>query len=170
MFSLLQNVHTYLVISFVVMLIALFKFGYKKLDNQLNKGIENIKFTLNDLESKKIAANEQIIQLKKELQIVNDEVSEAISKAEQTAKEITEKSNKDIEQILKNKQTEYDMALKRIEQGFLVELKNKLVSLILNDLEKKLKEGKNSREFQNDLIENSIENLETLVTKYIKHN
>ncbi|MDO4974900.1 MAG: ATP synthase F0 subunit B [Alphaproteobacteria bacterium] len=170
MFSLLQNVHTYLVISFVVMLIALFKFGYKKLDNQLNKGIENIKFTLNDLESKKIAANEQIIQLKKELQIVNDEVSEAISKAEQTAKEITEKSNKDIEQILKNKQAEYDMALKRIEQGFLVELKNKLVSLILNDLEKKLKEGKESRELQNDLIENSIENLETLVTKYIKHN
>lgn len=170
MFSLLQNVHTYLVISFVVMLIALFKFGYKKLDNQLNKGIENIKFTLNDLESKKIAANEQIIQLKKELQIVNDEVSEAISKAEQTAKEITEKSNKDIEQILKNKQTEYDIALKRIEQGFLVELKNKLVSLILNDLEKKLKEGKESRELQNDLIENSIENLETLVTKYIKHN
>lgn len=170
MFSLLQNVHTYLVISFVVMLIALFKFGYKKLDNQLNKGIENIKFTLNDLESKKIAANEQIIQLKKELQIVNDEVSEAISKAEQTAKEITEKSNKDIEQILKNKQAEYDMALKRIEQGFLVELKNKLVSLILNDLEKKLREGKESRELQNDLIENSIENLETLVTKYIKHN
>ena len=107
MFSLLQNVHTYLVISFVVMLIALFKFGYKKLDNQLNKGIENIKFTLNDLESKKIAANEQIIQLKKELQIVNDEVSEAISKAEQTAKEITEKSNKDIEQILKNKQISF---------------------------------------------------------------
>ena len=108
--------------------------------------------------------------IKKELQIVNDEVSEAISKAEQTAKEITEKSNKDIEQILKNKQAEYDMALKRIEQGFLVELKNKLVSLILNDLEKKLKEGKESRELQNDLIENSIENLETLVTKYIKHN
>ncbi len=167
MFSIFQNIHTYLVISFVVMLVFLFKFGYRKLDSQLNKDIENIKFTLNDLETKKIEANDQINQLKQELQTANDNILKAISKAEQKAKEITENSNKNIEEILKNKQAEYDAALRRIEQGFLVELKNKLVYLILKNLEEKLKEGKTSRELQNDLIENSIENLETLVAKYI---
>lgn len=170
MFSIFQNIHTYLVISFVVMLVFLFKFGYRKLDNQLNKDIENIKSTLSDLESKKIEANDQINQLKQELQTANDNILKAISNAEQKAKEITENSNKNIEKILKEKQSEYDASLKKIEQGYLIELKNKLVSLILKDLEEKLKEGKSSRELQNDLIENSIENLENLVEKYIKYN
>ena len=170
MFSIFQNIHMYLVISFVVMLVFLFKFGYRKLDNQLSKDIENIRSTLSDLESKKIEANDQIKQLKQELQVANDNIIKAISNAEQKAKEITENSNKNIEKILKEKQSEYDASLKKIEQGYLIELKNKLVSLILKDLEEKLKEGKSSREFQNNLIENSIKNLENLVEKYIKHN
>lgn len=168
MFSIFQNVHTYLVISFIVMLVFLFKFGYRKLDNRLNEDIENIKFTLNDLERKKLESNEEINHLKRELQDANDSISKAISKAEQKAKEITENSNKNIEEILKNKQTEYESIRERIEQSFLVDLKNKLVSLILKDLEKRIKETQGSREFQNDLIENSIEHLENLVKKYIK--
>jgi len=168
MFSIFQNVHTYLVISFIVMLVFLFKFGYRKLDNRLNEDIENIKFTLNDLERKKLESNEEINHLKRDLQDANDSISKAISKAEQKAKEITENSNKNIEEILKNKQTEYESIRKRIEQSFLVDLKNKLVSLILKDLEKRIKETQGSREFQNDLIENSIEHLENLVKKYIK--
>ncbi len=170
MFSIFQNIHTYLVVSFVVMFIFLFKFGYKKFNSLLNRDIENIKSTLNNLESKKIEANDQINQLKLELQTANDNIQKSISNAERKAKEITENSNKNIEKILKDKQSEYDASLQRIEQGYLVELKNKLVYLILNDLKKKLKEGKTSRELQNDLIENSIKNLETLATKYIKDN
>lgn len=168
MFSIFQNVHTYLVISFIVMLVFLFKFGYKKLDNRLNEDIENIKFTLNDLERKKLESNEEINHLKRELQDANDSISKAILRAEQKAKEITENSNKNIEEVLKDKQAEYEAIRKRIEQSFLVDLKNKLVSLILKDLEKRIKETQDSREFQNDLIENSIEHLENLVKKYVK--
>lgn len=168
MFSIFQNVHTYLVISFIVMLVFLFKFGYKKLDNRLNEDIENIKFTLNDLERKKLESNEEINHLKRELQDANDSISKAILRAEQKAKEITENSNKNIEEVLKDKQAEYEAIRKRIEQSFLVDLKNKLVSLILKDLEERIKETQDSREFQNDLIENSIEHLENLVKKYVK--
>lgn len=168
MFSIFQEVHTYLAISFIVMIVLLIKFGYKKIDNKLNEDIKNIKFNLNDLERLKTESNEEIIRLKQELHEVNDSILQAVSKAEQKANEITENSNKNIEKALRDKQADYEAIHKRIEQSFLVDLKNKLVSLILKDLEKKIKESKDSREFQNDLIENSIEHLEDLVKKYIK--
>lgn len=168
MFSIFREVHTYLAISFIVMIVLLFKFGYKKIDNKLNEDIKNIKLNLNDLERRKAESNEEIVRLKQELQDANNSILQAVSKAEQKAKEITENSNKNIEKALKDKQADYEVIRKRIEQSFLVDLKNKLVSLILKDLEKKIKESKDSREFQNDLIENSIEHLENLVKKYIK--
>lgn len=168
MFSIFQEVHTYLAISFIVMIVLLIKFGYKKIDNKLNEDIKNIKFNLNDLGRLKTESNEEIIRLKQELHEVNNSILQAVSKAEQKANEITENSNKNIEKALRDKQADYEAIHKRIEQSFLVDLKNKLVSLILKDLEKKIKESKDSREFQNDLIENSIEHLEDLVKKYIK--
>lgn len=168
MFSIFQNIHTYLLISFVVMIVFVIKLCYKKVDTKLNQDIDSIKNSLNNLEQQKLESINQIASLRNELSEVNANIAQTIAEAEKKAKEITEASNKNIEQTLKEKQIEHAAALQKLDQGFVIELKNKLVALILQDLEDKLNGQQNSREFQNLLIENSIDDLEKLVRQYIK--
>lgn len=166
MIDILQNVHTYLLISFITTIIILFKYFYKKLDNSLEKDVNSIRETLAELENKKIEASNQVELLKQELLETENNISKAVAEAEQKAKEIIETSNKNIAKILEQKQKEYDIALEKIETSFSIELKNKFVTLILQALEEKIKEGQTSREFQNSLIENSIKRLEQLIENY----
>lgn len=164
--NILQDVHTYLFISFLLTGFAIFKFAYKKLDTGLNQNINDMKDLLSDLEKRKLEAETHLQHLKNELKNVNENINKTISETELEAKKITEKSNIKITELVKQKQAEYDFAVDKIKSGLFVELQKKLSEAIIKDLVKKLQTTNKNREFQNTSIENSMDMIEDLVNEH----
>ena len=163
-----QDVHTYLIISFVLMIVLLFKKGYKKLDDGLAKNVNDIKDKMSNLETRKREMNEQLENLRKELDDANSNIDKAVTKAEDKAKKMIEKAGSEINDIVQKKQKEYENTIERIRSGLSIELQNKIINLVVKDLAKKLQDVESNREIQNIGIENSTKMLEELVEKYVK--
>ena len=166
--SIISNVHTYLVISFLLTGWLIFKFAYQKLDARLSKDVNDIRDLLNGLDKKKSESEQQIKLLKNDLIEANDHINKTVSDAEQKAKKLTEKSHQEISNIIKLKQGEYDQAIKKMKSSMTVEMQNKLVDAVIKELVRKLQTARDDRDFQNTSIENSLEMLNNLVDEYLK--
>lgn len=166
--NIFQDIHTYLIISFILMVILIFKKGYKKFDNSLSKNVNDIKDKISNLENRKKEMNDQLEKLKKELIDVNSNIDIAITKAEDKAKKIIEMAGSEINDIVRKKQEEYASTIQKIKSGLSVELQNKIINLVIKDLAKKLQDVESNRKIQNIGIENSTKMLEELVEKYVK--
>ena len=165
MFSVFQDIHTYLALSFVLMLVFVFKFFYKKLDKQLENEVNQVRQSVENIEVSKKDISREIRGLQLELQNANEHMAKSIKDAENKARELAESSNKDVENAIERKQREYNAALAQIRSGLSVELKNKMVGFVLEDLKNKLRSKQDSRDFQNFLIQNSIKSIESLTRK-----
>ena len=164
--NILHDVHIYLLISFLLTGWAIFKFAYKKFDSSLAKNINDMKDLLSNLEKRKCETELHLEKLKNELKNVNESINKTIFETELEAKKITEKTNLEITQLVKKKQGEYDLTVEKIKSGLSVELQNKLTEAVIRELVKKLQKTKETREFQNTSIENSMDMIESLVNKY----
>ena len=166
--SIISNVHTYLVISFLLACWLIFKFAYQRLDSRLSKDVDDIRDLLEGLDKKKSESEQQIKLLKNDLIEANEHINKTVSDAEQKAKKLTEKSHQEISDLIKLKQEEYDQAIEKMKSSMTVEMQNNLVDAVIKELVRKLKSAKNDRDFQNTSIENSLKMLDNLVDEYLK--
>lgn len=166
--NILQDIHAYLIISFLLTCWFVFKIAYKKLDRSLTKEVDDIRNLLDTLKIQKQEAETRLIQLKRELEDAEAKIENTIAAAEEEAQRISEKSNQETSKLVRQKQAEYAQAIKKIEAGISVELQHKIADAIIEKLVSKLQESRDNREFQNLSIENSTAMIEKLVEKYIK--
>ena len=160
--NIIANVHTYLIISFLVTIWLIAKFIYHKLDDKLSKDVEDIKDLLENLEQTKLDSEKQIKNLKAELSVANEQVAKSIAEAERQANDMTEKSNREISDLIAKKQIEYEQAVLKMKSSINVEMQNKLVDAVIKEFIKKLKESREDRDFQNAAIDRSLDMLEKL--------
>lgn len=170
MISIVSNVHTYLVISFLLTGWVIFKFAYKKIDSKISADIRGIQDKIEGLEQKKNEAGKHLKQLQTDLAAANDDVAKALAEASQTAKEMTAKANQEISDLIKTKQLEYDQTIQKMKASLSIELQNKIIDAVIRELAERLRNSKTDREFQNASIENSINMLERLADQYISKN
>jgi F0F1-type ATP synthase membrane subunit b/b' len=147
----------------------LFKLAYKKLDDYLVKSTEDIKKTINDLEKRKIEIEVQFEKLKCDFRDITFHIDNMVKDAEIEAHKIEEKSSGEINEMVRSKQIECEILLRKIRQRFLIEMKSKMVSLMTEALSDKLITSQNDQKMQNISIENSMKMLEELHGKYTKH-
>ncbi|MDR2667116.1 MAG: hypothetical protein LBB34_03345 [Holosporales bacterium] len=167
--NIFQDVHTYLLISFIAMFCLLFKFAYKRLDGYLDKRAKDVENRVNSLEKRKLEIEGQLAKLRDDFQDIILQVDNMIKDSEVEAQKIMEKSSMEINEMVNSKRLEYKAVTERIEQKFLTETQSKMVSLMAEALFNKLLILQNNKEAQNIGVENSIKIFEEVHKKYTKH-
>jgi F0F1-type ATP synthase membrane subunit b/b' len=161
--NILQDVHTYLIISFIGTVVVLWKLAYGKVRDSLDREVEDVRSRISALELRKKETELQLKQLSIDLDGTAAEIEKSLAAAEEEARKITEKSTAKIAAIMGTKQKEYDMAVAKIRAGLMAELHNKVVSLVMASLSERLKKSHDDRKLQNNAIDVSMRMLEKLV-------
>ncbi|MDR1365408.1 MAG: hypothetical protein LBJ42_02375 [Holosporales bacterium] len=163
--TILQDVHTYLILSFIGMLAILWKLAYRKVASSLNCEIDSIRTKISSLETRRKEAELQIKNLGASLEEATGEMEKSIAIAEEEARKITEKSTAKVAAIIAAKQKEYHSSIEKIRAGVMAELHNKIVELVINKLSEKLRESGNDRANQDRAIDVSTRMIEELVNE-----
>ncbi|MBQ7524643.1 MAG: hypothetical protein IJT08_03490 [Alphaproteobacteria bacterium] len=158
----LQDIHTYLVISFLLTGWLVFKFFYKKFDNAISKDINDVRDLLADLEEQKASLERQLLETKAKLTDAENHKQQAISEAKVEAKTVEKCSIASAANAVVKKQAELDEVLARMQTGFSNELRNKLLDATMAALLQKVDAAKGDVNFQEASINNSINALKAL--------
>jgi F0F1-type ATP synthase membrane subunit b/b' len=146
--------------------ILLFKLCYKKLNALLAKNVEDAKLLIDGLEEKKVRAEKRLDELRSSLKNASVNVEKAVFAAEEEAKKITEKSSERVKSAVLKLQEEYETTIEKIRYNLSLELQNKVVSLIIGNMSKKLCEAQTDRSIQNKNIDHSIKMLEGFANEH----
>jgi F0F1-type ATP synthase membrane subunit b/b' len=157
-----QDVHTYLVISFLLTGWLVFKLFYKKFDNAISKDITDIRDLLGSLEEQKKSLEHQLSVEKTTLSEEEEHKLKAISAAKIEAKSIINRTAAEAADIVKKKQAELGETLVKMQNDFSRELRNKFLDATMVALVKKVDEAKKNADFQTTSINNSINALREL--------
>ncbi|MDR0695700.1 MAG: hypothetical protein LBF56_02955 [Holosporales bacterium] len=166
--SIFQDVHTYLIISFVLMLGVLGKTICKRVTGSLSTDIRKLKSDIETLNQKKVEAEELIGHLAKDLETAKASIGKAVMAAESEAAAITKKASDEIDEIVRKKQKEYDNAVAKIRSGLSMELQHKIVDMTIKRIAGKLQDAAADRSIHSEIIEGSAQMLETLAEE-IRH-
>ncbi|MDR3031350.1 MAG: ATP synthase F0 subunit B [Holosporales bacterium] len=164
--SIFYDVHTYLIISFILTIFLIFKFAWGKITQSLQAKIDSVRSLIDSLEKQKKDAEEQMEILKRDLEEYKKIAETSVFNAQAEAKRISEKSYIIVESIISQKQEEYKEVISKIKDSFSIELQNRIIKLIKKELIKKMKESKDDREIQNISINNSTKMIEDIVERY----
>ena len=138
MIQMLQDVHTYLVISFVLMLVLLYKKAYKSIDKSVSNGINTIKQEIDNLKNTKKEIENQTKELNTQIKFKNDHIEQAQENAKIDADNFTQNKlieNKNILiQVRKQQEDNCNKLSKNIEQ----DIQQKLIQLIPNAILKQI--------------------------------
>jgi F-type H+-transporting ATPase subunit b len=152
--SLLKD-YIYKIINFLILVIILFKFARKPLQNFLQKRTELIEKTLNEAKEAKEAALKALREAEERLKTKDAEIEAILAAAkrsgEQERDKIIEESGKLKEKILEQAKTNIDFELKHAKEA----IKAEAVELAMELAEKKLKD-KLTKEEQERLLEESL--------------
>ncbi|MDR1609447.1 MAG: ATP synthase F0 subunit B [Holosporales bacterium] len=165
--NVLQDIHTYLVVSFIGMIVVLWKLAYGKVRDSISSEVEDVRSRIHALELRKKETELQLKQLDINLKEAAAEIEKSVIAAEEEARRITEKSTAKIATIMETKQKEYDVAIAKIRAGLMAELHNKVVSLVMARLSERLEKSSDDRELQNSAIDISMKMLEKLVDERV---
>ena len=165
-----SDIHFYLVISFILTVFFLFKYTHKKISDGLQIKIDDIKNAISSVEKRKKDAEDKLSKLKQDILEVNDDVEKAIAAAEAEAKKIMERSGDMIASVIIQKEVEYKEVVSKIRSSLSIELQNKIVDLVISNLEKSWSDSENDRDLHNINIENSTKMLEKLIEKRADNN
>jgi F0F1-type ATP synthase membrane subunit b/b' len=150
--------------------LVLIKVAYKRSSNVLQKNVDDIRISIENLEQKKIETENLIEQMTKSINTINANIEKAITTAEIEAAKITKKSTEEIDEIVKKKQHEYDIAASKIRASLSIELQNKIVNLTIKRMMQKLSEDKSNYDMQSRNMEISAKMIEELVDQYSNRN
>lgn len=143
------------IINFAILILILFKFAKKPLQNFLQKRTELIEKTLNEAREAKEAATKALKEVEERLKVKDTEIEAIMSAAKKSGEHerdgIIEESNKLKEKILEQAKTNIEYELKHAKEA----IKAEAVELAMELAEKKLKE-KLTKEEQEKLLEDSL--------------
>lgn len=143
------------IINFAILIIILFKFLRKPLQNFLQKRTELIEKTLNEAKEAKEAATKALKEVEERLKVKDTEIEAILSASKKSGEHeresIIEESQKLKEKILEQAKTNIEYELKHAKEA----IKAEAVELAMGLAEKKLKE-KITKEEQEKLLEDSL--------------
>ncbi len=152
--SLLKD-YMWKIINFLILIVILFKFARKPLQNFLQKRTELIEKTLNEAREAKEAAIKALQAVEERLKVKDSEIEAILSAAKKSGEHerdiITAESEKLKEKILEQAKTNIDFELKHAKEV----LKAEAVELAMELAEKKLKDKLTKYE-QEKLLEDSL--------------
>ena len=157
--NIFQDIHTYLIISFVLMLYLLYKFAYKSVDNTISSGINKIKDDINQLHNKKQSLSKQIDDLNMSIKNEDKYREQAINEAQETAEQIINKRNGEIQNIIREKREINTYNYKKLEDDINSRIKQKLANLIVQKVIDKINTVEDARSFQIINLQKSIDML-----------
>ena len=143
------------IINFAILIIILFKFAKKPLQNFLQKRTELIEKTLNEAREAKEAATKALKEVEERLKVKDSEIEAIMSAAKKSGEHerdsIIKESARLKEKILEQAKTNIDFELKHAKEV----LKAEAVELAMELAEKKLKD-KLTKDEQEKLLEDSL--------------
>jgi F0F1-type ATP synthase membrane subunit b/b' len=164
--AILCDVHTYLVVSFAVMLVVFFKLGRGRLGAWLDNGIENVRNMIDGLKEKKLDRQGTARSLEVELQEARRKAADTLLKAESEAKAVLDKAKISADSAIAKKKEEYADEVSRVKSGLEAALAKRCAFAISARIhERLLNLSKNDEEFQRTCIESAIKALSEYVSE-----
>jgi F-type H+-transporting ATPase subunit b len=152
--SLLKD-YMWKIINFLILIVILFKFAKKPLQNFLQKRTELIEKTLNEAKEAKEAAIKALQEVEERLKVKDSEIEAILSAAKKSGEQergiIAAESEKLKEKILEQAKTNIEYELKHAKEA----IKAEAVELAMELAEKKIKE-KMTKEEQEKLLSDSL--------------
>jgi len=143
------------VINFAILVIILFVFAKKPIQNYLKQRSETIAKTLDEARQAKEAALKALETVEEKLKLKDKEIAEILSAAERSGSQerdrIIEETGKLKERVLEQAKTNIEFELKNAKES----IKAEAVELAMELAEKKIKE-KMTKEEQEKLLEDSL--------------
>jgi F0F1-type ATP synthase membrane subunit b/b' len=158
--GILNDIHTYLIISFLGMAYLLYKYAYQNVIGLLRSKIRYISDTISQAEQQKQSTENQVLTLEAEIVETNERISKDIEKAHDVAQRIIDESKILAEQMAIQKKTEHDVAIAKIKKSAALEIQKKFIVLAEKELLRTFETTKNKREIYNVAIDKSITMLE----------
>lgn len=162
----LNNIHTYLAMSFLFMLFVVFKKFYETIGRALDGRGRVIRRAIDSVEKRKNVAEEEIEQLTKTIEDVEEAAEKIVLDAEKESTKIIDIAEEKIKVATALKEKEYQATILKIKNKLLLELQNKIIYLSVKLSARKIAELKNNRSLLNKDIDNSTAMLEKLAEVY----
>ena len=162
--NIFQDVHTYLIISFVLMVYLLYKFAYKTVDNTISSGVNKIKDEINQLYNKKKSLSEQIDDLNNSIQNEDKYMEQAVAEAQETAEQIINRRNEEIQNIIREKREINTYNYKKLEDDINSRIRQKLTNLIVQKVIDKINTVEDAKSFQIINLQKSIDMLKSFTS------
>lgn len=162
--SIFQDVHTYLIISFLLMIYLLYKYAYKSVDNMISSGVNEIKNEINQLHNKKKLLSQQIDDLNTSINNEDKDMEKAVAEAQNTAEQIINRRNEEIQSIIREKREINTYNYKKLEDDINSRIKQKLANLIVQKVIDKINTVEDVKSFQIINLQKSIDMLKSFTS------
>lgn len=138
----------------------MYKYLSKKIANSLGHKVDEIRKSL-DYSKQRLASTEIMLkEIKEEKAAVEQSLEQTVIRAKTHAEKILTKAQEKINTELRQKETEYNSSLKKIQDGAYKELQNKIVDLVAEKVLNELKN--NSKDIHQQSFDKSINMLKDL--------
>lgn len=162
--NIFQDVHTYLIISFLLMVYLLYKYAYKSVDNMISSGVNEIKNEINQLHNKKKLLSKQIDDLNTSIKNEDKDMEKAVAEAQDTAEQIINRRNEEIQNIIREKREINTYNYKKLEDDINSRIRQKLTNLIVQKVIDKINTVDDVKSFQIINLQKSIDMLKSFTT------
>lgn len=159
--NIFQDIHTYLIISFLLMIYILYKYAYKTVDNAISSGVNKIKDNINQLHNKKKLLSKQIDTLNTSIKNEDKDMEKAVAEAQDKAEQIINRRNEEIQNIIKEKREINTYNYKKLEDDINSRIRQKLTNLIVQKVIDKINTGEDAKSFQIINLQKSIDMLKS---------
>ena len=157
MINIFQDVHTYLIISFLIMVYLLYKLAYKTVKDTISGGVDKIKSEINQLHNKKKSLAKQIDDLNVSIKNEDKDMEKAVAEAQETAEQIISRRNEEIQNIIREKREINTYNYKKLEDDINSRIRQKLTSLIVQKVIDKINTVEDAKSFQIINLQKSID-------------
>ena len=154
-----NDIHTYLIISFLLMLVLLHKMAYKKFQSYLESKINNVSKTISDAENTKINSDRELLEKISEKETASENIEKITEKSREECESIAHILNSKLENLVEYKNNEYKQIIKKLQNSANSEIHSMLVNIAVEKTIKKITEDSNSQVYHNNAIENSLKML-----------
>ena len=162
--NIFQDVHTYLIISFLLMVYLLYKYAYKSVDNMISSGVNEIKNEINQLHNKKKLLSKQIDDLNTSIKNEDKDMEKAVAEAQDTAEQIINRRNEEIQNIIREKREINTYNYKKLEDDINSRIRQKLANLIVQKVIDKINTVEDVKSFQIINLQKSIDMLKSFTS------
>lgn len=163
--SVFQDIHLYLIISFLLMVYVVYKFGYKSFSNYISDGVSEIKSELDALIKEKKRLECQVTKLSLELDDIKKNYNKVIDTTKLSAERYISERNLQLKDLIGDLELKNQQTMKTIENEYIVKIKNKMTELVIKKLLEKIQEPNNIKQVSLASITNAVQLINQLAEK-----